>query len=122
MQSRIRHQRSSARRTRAAVWKKGHNAMTETADQLATVMLDGSLLSFGHAVLINAVRGWHVALYELPARTRDALIKGGHLVVETVAGRHLAGDVVPEFATSRGEYVLLTGVGLLRFQSSRMAV
>jgi hypothetical protein len=95
--------------------------MSDTADQLATVTLNGGPLPFGYGVLISALRGWHIALYELPARTRDALAKGGHLVIETAAGRHLAGDVVSEFATPHGEYVLLTGVGLLRLAAPRAA-
>jgi hypothetical protein len=69
-------------------------------------------LSFGYGVLIGALRGWHIALYELPVRTREGLAKGGYLVVETVAGRHLTGDVVTEFATANGEYMLLTGDAL----------
>lgn len=72
-------------------------------------------------MLISALRDWHIALYELPARTRDALARGGHLVIETVAGRHLAGEVVSEFATPNGEFVLLTGVGLLGLDSPRFA-
>jgi hypothetical protein len=41
--------------------------MVETADQLATATLNGRLLSFSHGVLIHALRGWHVALYEVPS-------------------------------------------------------
>jgi hypothetical protein len=91
--------------------------MVETADQLATATLNGQLLSFGYGVLIHALRGWHVALYEVPARARSVMRKDGHLVVETIAGQRLTGDIVTEFATASGEYVLLTGVGLLRLAS-----
>ncbi len=88
--------------------------MVETADRLATATLDGRLLSFGYGVLIHASSGWHVALYELSAGARKLADKHGHLVIQTAAGRRLTGDVVREFATASGEYVLLTGVGLLR--------
>jgi hypothetical protein len=56
---------------------------------------------------------------QVSARARRAVSKDGHLSVETVAGRHLTGDVVTEFATPNGEYVLLTGAGLLSVESSR---
>ena len=95
--------------------------MVETADQLATATLNGRLLSFSHGVLIHALRGWHVALYEVPSGARKVARKDGHLVVETMAGHRLTGDVVPEFATKNGEFVLLTGVGLLRLEPPRAA-
>ena len=44
-----------------------------------------------------------------------------HLVVETMAGLCLAGDVMTEFATAGGEYLLLTGVGLLNVESTPRA-
>jgi hypothetical protein len=95
--------------------------MVETADRLASATLDGRLLSFTYGVLIEAFRSWHVALYELPAGMREAARKNGHLVVETVTGRQLTGDVVTEFATQRGEYLLLTGVGPLGLASHEVA-
>jgi hypothetical protein len=95
--------------------------MVETADRLASATLNGRPLSFGYGVLIHAMRGWHVALYELPARTREALAKGGHLVVETVLDHYLSGDVVPELVTPKGEYVLLTGTGLLSLETPQIA-
>jgi hypothetical protein len=92
--------------------------MVETADQLATATLNGCLLSFGHGVLIHALRGWHIALYEVPARTREVVCAGGHLVVETMAGQRFTGDVLTEYTTKSGEYVLLTVVGSLTLESS----
>ena len=92
--------------------------MVETADQLATATLNGRLLSFGHGVLIHAVHDWHVALYQVPARAREAVRAGGHLVVETMAGQRFTGDVLTEYTTRGGEYVLLTVVGTLTLQSS----
>jgi len=95
--------------------------MVETADPLASATLDGRLLPFTYGVLIEALKSWHVALYELPAGVREATRKSGHLVVETVTGRRLTGDVVTEFATRRGEYLLLTGVGPLGLASHQVA-
>jgi len=95
--------------------------MAETADRLVSVTLDGRLLPFTYGVLIEALRSWHVALYELPASVRGAARSSGRLVVETVTGRELSGDVVTEFATQRGEYLLLTGVGPLGLASHEVA-
>ncbi len=95
--------------------------MVETADRLASVTLNGRPLRFGYGVLIHAMRGWHVALYELPARTQEALARGGHLVVGTMVDHYLSGDVVAEFSTPNGEYVLLTGTGLLRPETAGVA-
>ena len=96
--------------------------MVETADRLSSVTLNGRPLSFGYGVLIHALRGWHVALYELSAQTREALAKGGHLVVETVVDQYLSGDIaVSEFVTPKGEYVLLTGTGLLSLETPHIA-
>lgn len=93
--------------------------MVETVDRLAKVRLNGRLLSFSHGVLIHALLGWHVALYQVPVRARGG--KSGRLVVETTAGGRLVGDVVTEFATANGECLLLTGVGLLRLEGSTRA-
>jgi hypothetical protein len=95
--------------------------MVETADRLASVTLNGCPLSFGYGVLIHASHGWHVALYELSTQTREALAKGGRLVVKTVVDHYLSGDVVPEFVTPKGEYVLLTGTGMLSVETPRIA-
>ncbi len=95
--------------------------MVETADQLARVTLNGRLVSFGHGVLIHARRGWHVALYQVPSRAYRAIGNEGHLVVETMAGLRLVGDVTTEFATAGGEYLLLTGIGLLDVESAPAA-
>jgi hypothetical protein len=95
--------------------------MVETADQLATVTLNGRPMSFSHGVLIHALRGWHVALYQIPTRTGRAIGKDCHLVLETTTGLRLTGDVMTEFATAGGEYLLLTGVGLLSAESPKAA-
>ncbi len=95
--------------------------LVETADQLATVTLNGRVLSFSHAVLIHALRDWHVALYQVRPGAGGALSRQGSVSVETVAGNHLTGDVVTEFVTSHGEYLLLTGVGLLRPEAPAQA-
>lgn len=93
-------------------------AIAETAEQLATVTLNGRLLPFGHGVLICALSGWHVALYDLPTAARALARKAGPLVIETTAGHHFSGDVMTEVATPAGEYLLLTGTGVLRRESA----
>ena len=79
------------------------------------------MLSFTYGVLIHAMRGWHVALYQVPARARKAIAKDGRLVVEDRSRHRLIGDVVTEFATANGECVLLTGIGLLKLEGSPRA-
>ena len=41
--------------------------MPQTSDRLAAVALDGQALPFSHGVLIHAMHGWHLALYQVPA-------------------------------------------------------
>ena len=40
--------------------------MPETANKLAFVAISGQQLPSSHAVLIHALRGWHVALLGVP--------------------------------------------------------
>jgi hypothetical protein len=91
--------------------------MRETSDRLAAVALDGQALPFSHGVLIHAMHGWHVALYQVPTYACPAVRKDGRVVVETVAGNRLTGHAVTEFVTQGGGYVLLSGSGRLNQES-----
>jgi hypothetical protein len=93
----------------------------ETTDRLAAVALNGHALPFSHGVLIHAMHGWHVALYQVPPYACPTLRKDGQVVVETVAGNRLAGHAVTEFVTEGGGYVLLSGSGRLRLESPSRA-
>ena len=95
--------------------------MPETADRLASVNLNGRALPFAHGVLIHAMHGWHVALYQVPVYACPAVRKDGWVVVETVAGNRLTGHAVTEFVTEGGGYVLLSGSGRLRLESPSRA-
>jgi hypothetical protein len=90
--------------------------MPETSDRLATVALNGQALPFSDGVLIHAMHGWHVALYQVPTYACPVVSRDGRVVAETVAGKRLTGDVVTEFVTDHGEYVLLTGTGRLKLE------
>jgi hypothetical protein len=90
--------------------------VAETTDQLAAVSLNGRPLSFSHGVLIHALRTWHIALYQVPSYACPVVRKDGRVVLETTAGDRLTGDVVTEFVTDHGEYVLLTGTGRLKLE------
>jgi hypothetical protein len=88
--------------------------MPETSDRLAAVALNGQALPFSHGVLIHAMHGWHIALYQVPTYACPAVRTDGQVVVETFAGNRLAGHAVTEFVTQGGGYVLLSGSGHLR--------
>jgi hypothetical protein len=100
---------------------RGEIMREETTDRLATVALNGQALPFLHGVLIHAMHGWHVALYQVPTYACPAVRKAGQVVVETVAGNRLTGHAVTEFVTEGGGYVLLSGSGRLRQESQPRA-
>ena len=95
--------------------------MPETSDRLATVALSGQALPFSHGVLIHALHGWHLALYQVPTYACPAVSKDGQVVVETTAGQRLTGHAVVEFVTPGGGYVLLSGSGRPRLESPSRA-
>jgi hypothetical protein len=95
--------------------------MPETTDQLASVTMNGQTLAFSHGVLIHAMHGWHVALYQVPIYACPLTQQNGYITIKTVAGRHLAGRAVTEFVTDNGGYVLLTGIGQLKAASPTRA-
>ena len=90
--------------------------MPETSDRLATAALNGQALPFSHGVLIHAMHGWHVALYQVPTYACPAVRDDGQVVVETIAGHRLVGHATTEFVTQGGGYVLLSGSGRLRMK------
>jgi hypothetical protein len=89
-------------------------AMSETSEQLVLVSVDGRGLSSGHAVLIHAPWGWHVALYSVPAHSCPLLGQQCEIVVVTSAGHRYEGRASAEVVAANGVYVLLTGVDPLR--------
>jgi hypothetical protein len=88
--------------------------MPETSDRLVAAALNGQGIPFAHGVLIHALQGWHVALYEVPTYACPAVSGNGQLVVQTVGGKRMTGYAVTELVTQGGGFVLLSGLGRLR--------
>lgn len=87
--------------------------MPDVNDQLAVVTLNGGTVRFSSAVLVYALRDWHVVLYAVPPDSCPPQQASCDLTLTTTDGRRLRGTAVAELAADNGAYVLLTGVDRL---------
>lgn len=86
-----------------------------TSEELAFVSLEGTIVSYTHAVLIETENGWHVELEDVPADSCPFVEGRCEIAFDTWEGDHYSGSVTASY-TSEGDeptYVVLSGVGEL---------
>jgi hypothetical protein len=83
------------------------------SEELASVALGGTSVSYSHAVLIETARGWHVELEDVPSDSCPFVEGECEITFDSWDGTRYRGSVTVSYARDDPTYLVLTGIGEL---------
>jgi hypothetical protein len=83
------------------------------SEELAFVTLQGAVVPYSHAVLVETSSGWHVELEDVPTDSCPFVEVMCPITFDTWDGRHYEGTVSASYSRDEPTYLMLTGQGPL---------
>jgi hypothetical protein len=82
-------------------------------EELAFVALEGTSVTYSHAVLVETSSSWNVELEDVPADSCPFHENECDITFDTWEGRHYEGTVSASYSRTEPTYLILTGKGAL---------